>query len=87
MAYTAYRTLWADEPDKAKRWKRISNMDQVFGAGRPLRTMSHAVVQAAIREMHEMEMPEDHITQHMDDFATLMIWADDFGFIRWGRSK
>ena len=47
--------------------------------------MSHGVVQAAIREMHEMDMPEDHIKQHLDNFAALMLWADDGGFVRWGR--
>ena len=85
VAYQAYRTLWADEPDRAERWRRVSNMDQVFGVGRPLRTMSGAVVEAAIHEMHEMDMPKDHIKQHLDNFAALMLWADRWGFIRWGR--
>lgn len=83
VAYRAYRTLWADEPDRAERWHRVSNMDQVFGIGRPLRTMSGDVIKAAIQEMEEMGMPEDVIMQHMDNFAALVLWAGDNGFFGW----
>jgi hypothetical protein len=60
-------------------------MDQIFGIGRPLRTMSHAVVNAAIQELEELGLPEDVIEKHLDNFASLMLWADDWRFIRWGR--
>lgn len=60
-------------------------MDQVFGVGRPLRTITEAVVAAAVYEMKEMGMCEEVIRQHLDNFACLMLWADDWGFIRWGR--
>ncbi len=86
VAYQAYRTLWADEPDRAERWRRVSNMDQVFGIGRPLRTISKSVLGAAIEEMEQMGMPEPVIRHHLDDFACLMLWADEWGFVRWGRS-
>jgi uncharacterized ubiquitin-like protein YukD len=81
----AFKTLWIDEPDRRQRWNRIGNMDKVFGRGRPLRTISDGVVKAAIQELREMAMPEDHIKQHLDNFAVLMLWADDWRFIRWGR--
>lgn len=87
VAYQAYRSLWRNEPDRAQRWHRVSNMDQVFGVGRPLRSMSNVVVHAAIREMEEMEVPAEDIKQHLDNFAALMLWADRWGFIRWGRSS
>lgn len=87
VAYQAYSSLWRDQPDRAERWHRISNMDQVFGVGRPLRTMSNAVVQAAMAEMREMEVPEEDIKLHMDNFAALMLWADDWGFVRWNRGS
>lgn len=87
VAQEAYRSLWTDGPDRAERWRRVSNMDQLFGVGRPLRTMSNAVVQAVIREMGEMEMPEEVIRQHLDDFGCLMLWADDWGFVQWGRQS
>ena len=86
VAYLAYSTLWATEPDRAERWRRIGNMDQVFGIGRPLRTISKQVLSAAIQEMEEMGMSEEVITQHLDDFACLMLWTDRWGFVRWGRS-
>ena len=85
VAYQAFRTLWADEPDRAQRWKRVSNMDQVFGVGRPLWTISKYVVSAAVQEMEEMGMPDDVIKQHLDNFACLMLWADGWGFVRWNR--
>ena len=84
VAQEAYGTLWATEPDRAERWRRIGNMDQVFGIGRPLRTISKQVVGAAIQQMEEIGMPEEVITQHLDDFACLMLWADGWGFVRWG---
>ena len=85
VTYRAYRTLWADEPDRTERWRRISYMDQVSGIGRPLRTMSHGVVNAAIQELEEMGMPEDVMEKHLDNFASLMLWADEWRFITWGR--
>ena len=85
VAQEAYRTLWATEPDRAERWRRVNNMDQVFGVGRPLRTISRMVLGAAIREMEEMGMTEEVIGQHLDNFACLMLWADGWGFVRWGR--
>jgi hypothetical protein len=60
-------------------------MDQVFGVGRPLRTIGQKVVDAAVQEMEEMAMPKDVIRQHLDNFAALMLWADEWGFVRWGR--
>lgn len=84
VAQEAYRTLWADEPDRADRWRRVSNMEQVFGVGRPLRTISKSVLAAAIREMGEMGMSEPVVRQHLDDFACLMLWADRWGFVKWG---
>jgi hypothetical protein len=60
-------------------------MDQVFGVGRPLRTISEQVVTAASQEMEEMGVPDEVIRQHLDNFAALMLWADDWGFVRWGR--
>lgn len=87
VAQEAFRTLWAEEPDRAERWRRVGNMDQVFGVGRPLRTISNNVVAAAIQEMEEMGMPETDIRQHLDNFACLMLWADHWGFVRWGRSS
>lgn len=71
----AYRTLWASEPDRAERWRRVSNMDQVLGVGRPLRTISQQVFAAAISEMKEMDMPWPVIEQHHGDFGSLMTWA------------
>ena len=38
VAQEAHRTLWAEEPDRAERWRRVGNMDQVYGVGRPLQT-------------------------------------------------
>ena len=86
VAYRAYRTLWATEPDRPERWRRVGNMDEVFGIGRPLRTICKQVLAAAIQEMEEMGMPKGVIRQHLDDFAYLMLWADSWGFVRWGRS-
>jgi hypothetical protein len=60
-------------------------MDQVFGIGRPLVTITKQVVASAIQEMEEMGMSEDVIKQHLDNFACLMLWADGWGFVRWGR--
>lgn len=85
VAQEAYRTLWATEPDRAERWRRVTNMDQVFGVGRPLRTISRQVLGAAIHEMEEMGIPEEAIKQHLDNFACLMLWADGWGFVRWNR--
>ncbi len=85
VAQEAYRTLWADQPDRAERWRRVSNMDQLFGVGRPLRTITRQVIGAVYREMAEMGMSEEIIYQHADDFACLMRWADDWGFVRWDR--
>jgi hypothetical protein len=85
VAQEAYKTLWVDEPDRAERWRRVGNMDQVFGVGRPLRTFSKQVVAAAVQEMDEMGMPDDDVRQHLDNLAALMLWADGWGFIRWGR--
>jgi hypothetical protein len=87
VAQQAFKTLWAEEPDRAERWRRVGNMDQIFGVGRPLRSISKVVVDAAVHEMHEIGMPEDDVGQHLDNFACLMIWADMHNFIRWGRDK
>jgi hypothetical protein len=35
--------------------------------------------------MVELGMPGDVITEHLEDFACLMFWADAHGFVRWGR--
>jgi hypothetical protein len=35
VSQEAYSDLWDTEPDRAERWLRVSNMDQVFGVGRP----------------------------------------------------
>jgi hypothetical protein len=60
-------------------------MDQVYGVGRPLHTITKEVIQAVYGEMVEMRMPGDVITQHLEDFACLMFWADSHGFVRWSR--
>lgn len=85
VAQHAFRTLWIDEPDRAERWSRVERMDRHFGIGRPLRTISKSVLGATIREMGEMGMNEDVVLQHLDNFAALMLWADGWGLIRWGR--
>lgn len=87
VAQEAFRTLWVDEPDRAERWRRVGNMDQVYGVGRPLRTITKEVIGTAFRELVEMGMPEDDIRQHLDNFAFLMVWADRNGFVRWSRSS
>jgi hypothetical protein len=87
VAQEAYRTLWATEPDRAERWRRVGNMDQVYGVGRPLRTITKDVIAAVYREMVEMSMPGNVIRQHLEDFACLMFWADQHGFVRWGGSS
>jgi hypothetical protein len=61
-------------------------MDQVYGVGRPLRTITKNVIGAAFQEMEELGMPDDVIMQHLDDFACLMLWADQHGFVSWGGS-
>ena len=85
VAQEAYRTLWADEPDRAERWHRVSNMDLVFGVGRPLATFNNEVRERAIQDLEELGMPEHAIRQHLANFAALMLWADGWGFVRWGR--
>lgn len=77
--------MWIEEPDRADRWRRVGNMDQVYGVGRPLRTITKEVIQAVFKEMAEMGMPGDVISQHLEDFACLMSWADTHGFVRWAR--
>jgi hypothetical protein len=59
-------------------------MDQVFGVGRPLGTISRHVLVAAVREMDEMGISQDVIDQHFAEFRCLMLWADDWGFVKWG---
>lgn len=86
VAQEALKTLWADEPDRAERWRRIGNMEQLYGVGRPLRTITKDVIAAVYREMLDLRMPGDVITRHLEDFATLMFWADAHGFVRWSRS-
>ena len=85
VAQEAYRTLWADEPDRAERWHRVRNMDLVFGVGRPLATFNNEVRERAIQDLEELGMPEHAIRQHLANFAALMLWADGWGFVRWGR--
>jgi hypothetical protein len=77
--------LWAAEPDRAERWRRVCNIDQVFGVGRPLRTITKQVLGAAYGEMEEMGLSEEVIFQHFEDFKWLMWWADDFGFVEWSQ--
>ena len=84
VAQGAYSSLWTEEPDRAERWRRVGNMDEVFGVGRPLRTISKPVVAAAIREMQETAMPGPVIQQHLDDFRFLLTWAFQCGFVYWG---
>ena len=86
VAQEAFKTLWADEPDRAERWRRIGNMDQLYGVGRPLGTITKEVIGAVFQEMLEMGMPGDVVRQHLEDFATLMFWADAHGFVRWTRA-
>ena len=87
VAQEAYRTLWAEEPGRAERWRRVGNMDQVYGVGRPLRTITKEVIGAVYREMIDMGMPGDVIRHHLEDFACLMTWAEKHGFIRWGHAN
>ena len=84
VAQEAYRTFWATEPDRPERWRRVGNMDQLFGVGRPIRTISKEVFAAAIQEMHEIGMPGPDIGQHLDDFGALMTWAVERRFAEWG---
>lgn len=77
--------MWATEPDRAERWRRVSNVDQVLGVGRPLVTITKHVLAAAWGEMEELGMPEEVVYQHFEDFKWLMLWADDWGFVRWYR--
>ncbi len=86
VAQRAYMTLWGIQPVRAERWQRVSNMDQVLGVGRPLRTITKSVLAEAIRELEEMGMPEDAIERHVSNFASLMVWADHGGFVWWGRA-
>jgi hypothetical protein len=58
-------------------------MDQLYGVGRPLRTITKDVIAVVYREMIHMRMPGDVITQHLQDLADLMFWADAHGFIKW----
>lgn len=83
VAQRAFKTLWTEEPDRAERWRRIGNMDEVFGNGRPLRTISKEVVAATIGEMMEIGMPDLVIQQHLDDFRFLSAWAYQRGFVEW----
>jgi hypothetical protein len=83
VAQGAFKTLWADEPDRAERWRRVGNMDQLFGVGRPLRTINNYVLWAAIQEMEEMGMPDADIERHFQTFGSLMIWADQRDFYEW----
>lgn len=84
VAQRAFKSLWIEEPDRAERWRRIGNMDEVFGVGRPLRTISKQCVAAGIQEMQEMGMPGPVIQQHLDDFRFLLAWAFHCGFVDWG---
>lgn len=84
VAQQAYRTLWATLPDRAERWRRVGNMDEVFGIGRPIRTISKEVYAAAIQEMLEIGMPWPVIEQHLEDFGALLTWAVGRGFAQWG---
>ena len=79
----AFKTLWIDEPDRRERWNRIGNMDQAFGTGRPLRTISKSVLDAALCELWAMGMSDDVVKQHFDDLACLMIWAESRRFLQW----
>lgn len=85
VAQEAYGALWANEPDRAVRWHRVSNMDLVFGVGRPLVTFNNEVRERGIKDLEEMGMPEHAIRQHLANFADLMLWADGWGFVRWSR--
>lgn len=76
--------MWATLPDRAEKWSRVGNMDQVFGIGRPIHTISKQVFEAAIQTMHEMGMPGPVISQHLEDFGSLMTWAVGRGFAEWG---
>jgi hypothetical protein len=84
VAQRAFKRLWTEEPDRAERWRRVGNMDEVFGVGRPLRTISKPVIAAAIREMQETAMPGPVIQQHLEDFRFLLTWAFQRGFVDWG---
>ena len=86
VAQQAYRRLWADAPDRAERWRRVGNMDEVLGIGRPLRTISKEVFASAIEEMTAMAMPWAVIEQHLEDFGDLMTWAVKHGFAEWANS-
>jgi len=35
VSQEAHRSLWAAAFDRAERWRRVGNMDQVLGVGRP----------------------------------------------------
>ncbi len=84
VAQEAYMTLWATLPDRADKWRRVGNLDQVFGVGRPLWTISRQLFEAGIQDMQEMGMPEADIQQHLKDFGCLMTWAVEHGFVEWG---
>jgi hypothetical protein len=84
VSQEAYRTLWATLPDRAEKWRRIGNMDQVLGVGRPIHTISKQVFATAIEDMQQLGMPEDVIGQHLEDFGSLMTWAVGRGFAEFG---
>ena len=82
----AYRALWTAEPDRAERWARVHTVGLIVGLGTPLRAITSQVRNRAIWELGERGMSDADIARHLDNFACLMLWADGWGFVRWGRS-
>ena len=83
----AYRALWTASPERAERWARVRTVGLIVGMGTPLRAINTPVLNRAIWEMGERGMSKADIDQHLDDFAYLMLWADGWGFVRWGRPR
>ena len=83
----AYRALWTAESDRAERWARVRTVGLIVGLGTPLRAITTPVRNRAIWVMRERGMSKADIARYLDSFACLMLWADGWGFVRWGRSS
>lgn len=87
VAQEAYRTLWVAEPDRNERWQRVRGLSLLIGLRTPLFGISKGALGAALIKMRALGLSEEVVDQHLDNFACLMLWADQQGFVRWGRSS
>jgi hypothetical protein len=58
-------------------------MGLMIGMGRPLYRISRPILGAAMVVMQREGVSEDVIDQHLDNFASLMLWAEGLGFVDW----